>query len=195
MLCTGKQQCRNPGSPACINLAAATALLADRGVRVVTIALGEEADPGIEELARSAPGSVLRDSSGQGDGREELLCSGHQPARGHEVTLTGPVFSSAVQGGLPGRVRLPAGGGGGGEGGGAGGVAAHLVLFHPATAVPHYTVLQGVRQRTRSLLPHRGPPVHRGPVGGAGPRAGVPAGRHRLQPAGPGRVDCRYLQY
>ena len=72
-------------------------------------------------------------------------------------------------------------------------MAALLVLIHP-TAVPHYTVLQGVRQRTRHLLPHRGAPVHRGPVGGAGPRAGVPAGRHRLQPAGPGGVDvdCRY---
>ena len=60
-------------------------------MRVVTIALGEEADPGIEELARSPPSSVLRYSSDQGDGGEELLCSGQQPARGHEVTRTGGV--------------------------------------------------------------------------------------------------------
>ena len=57
LITDGQQKCNSPNEPdICISIAAATDVYVERKIRVVTIALGNEADPEIEDLAQRTGG-------------------------------------------------------------------------------------------------------------------------------------------
>merc|ERR1711892_205 len=65
----GQQDCKIPSSPACISVADMTDQLVQKKIRVITIALGPDADPEIEDLAIKTGGKsfFVQDNVGSGD--------------------------------------------------------------------------------------------------------------------------------
>ena len=56
LITDGKQECMSNDPELCISLTDATDVYVDRNIRAVTIALGDEADPEIEDLAQRTGG-------------------------------------------------------------------------------------------------------------------------------------------
>jgi Mg-chelatase subunit ChlD len=69
LITDGKQECRHPDADICITISEVIADLVERKIRVITIALGDEADPEIEDLAVATGGKsyYVEDNSGAGD--------------------------------------------------------------------------------------------------------------------------------
>jgi Mg-chelatase subunit ChlD len=69
LITDGKQQCLSPSKPECIKIADVKDDLVARKIRVITIALGDEADPEIEDLAVATGGKsyYVEDNSGAGN--------------------------------------------------------------------------------------------------------------------------------
>jgi calcium-activated chloride channel regulator 4 len=69
LITDGKQECRDPDADICITISEVIADLVARKIRVITIALGDEADPEIEDLAVATGGKsyYVEDNSGAGD--------------------------------------------------------------------------------------------------------------------------------
>ena len=69
LITDGKQECLRPSSKDCIKIVDVKEDLIARKIRVITIALGDEADPEIEDLAVETGGKsyYVEDGSGAGD--------------------------------------------------------------------------------------------------------------------------------
>jgi Mg-chelatase subunit ChlD len=69
LITDGKQQCFHPSQPECIKISEVKDDLVTRKIRVITIALGDEADPEIEDLAVATGGKsyYVEDNSGAGN--------------------------------------------------------------------------------------------------------------------------------
>jgi calcium-activated chloride channel regulator 4 len=82
LITDGQQNCLHPTSTGCLTIANVLEDLVARKIRVITIALGDEADPEIEDLAVATGGKsyYVEDNSGAGDindafsGRPSLGC-------------------------------------------------------------------------------------------------------------------------
>merc|ERR1711892_909497 len=75
LITDGEQQCFDPISPNCVTVADVTNVLVERNIRVITIALGPDADPEIEDLAIKTGGKsyYVQDNGGAGDINGALL--------------------------------------------------------------------------------------------------------------------------
>ena len=69
LITDGRQECLYPSRPECLTITSVKGDLIARKIRVITIALGDEADPEIEDLALSTGGKsyYVEDGSGAGD--------------------------------------------------------------------------------------------------------------------------------
>jgi len=69
LITDGEQNCKRPNTPGCLTVGDMTDDLVQRNIRVITIALGPDADPDIEELAIKTGGKsfFVDDNSGSGD--------------------------------------------------------------------------------------------------------------------------------
>ena len=68
LITDGRQECLYPSRPECLTITSVKGDLIARKIRVITIALGDEADPEIEDLALSTGGKsyYVEDGSGAG---------------------------------------------------------------------------------------------------------------------------------